>query len=188
MPTTGVQRNTVRPESKRIVVLGCSGVGKSTFARRLGAILGIDVFHLDVYFWRPGWVESDPAEFERAVRSIMQHDAWIIEGNYNITGDTRLEASDTIIYLSESGWRCALRFIRRCWFDRSRPDLPAGCQEALLNKAVIRHIRFILNFQRDRGPRLLELVQKYRGVKRVHKLDGRHQVDAFIECVRTSVS
>jgi adenylate kinase family enzyme len=90
---------------KRIAILGCSGSGKSTLARHLGAILDIEVFHLDTYYWKPNWIEPDPAEFEGVVREIIQRDTWIIEGNYRITRDARLDASDTIIYLNESRWQ-----------------------------------------------------------------------------------
>ena len=43
---------------KRIAIIGSPGVGKSTFARQLGDITGIEVFHLDRLFWKPGWVET----------------------------------------------------------------------------------------------------------------------------------
>lgn len=42
---------------KRIMVIGCSGSGKSTFALELGRITGIEVTHLDRLNWRAGWKE-----------------------------------------------------------------------------------------------------------------------------------
>ena len=47
---------------ERILVLGPCGAGKSTPAVKLGAKLGLPVIHLDKEYWRPGWVEPDPAE------------------------------------------------------------------------------------------------------------------------------
>jgi adenylate kinase family enzyme len=43
---------------KRIMVIGSGGAGKSTFARQLGEITGIEVFHLDKMFWQPNWTET----------------------------------------------------------------------------------------------------------------------------------
>ncbi|MDP2124712.1 MAG: topology modulation protein, partial [Parvibaculum sp.] len=48
---------------QRILVIGCSGGGKSTLARALGEKLALPVVHLDVLFWKPGWVESSYDEF-----------------------------------------------------------------------------------------------------------------------------
>src|SRR5690606_37268782 len=47
---------------QRIVILGCSGTGKSTLAQAIGARLGLPVVHLDSLFWKPGWVESERSE------------------------------------------------------------------------------------------------------------------------------
>jgi len=42
---------------ERVMIIGCAGAGKSTLARKLGAITGLPVIHLDREHWRPGWVE-----------------------------------------------------------------------------------------------------------------------------------
>lgn len=42
---------------KRISIIGSSGAGKSTFARRLGEITGLEVIHLDKIYWQPNWTE-----------------------------------------------------------------------------------------------------------------------------------
>lgn len=40
-----------------MAILGPSGTGKSTLARRLGRSLGVPVIHLDALYWRAGWKE-----------------------------------------------------------------------------------------------------------------------------------
>ena len=57
---------------ERILVMGSSGSGKSTFAHRLSAIIGIPTVSLDALFWKPGWVESDATEFGRRVTEAAQ--------------------------------------------------------------------------------------------------------------------
>jgi adenylate kinase family enzyme len=37
---------------KRVLVVGSGGAGKSTLARRLGGRLGVEVIHLDRFYWR----------------------------------------------------------------------------------------------------------------------------------------
>ena len=51
---------------QRVLVMGSSGSGKSTFARRLSKITGIPFVSLDALFWKPGWVDVGPGEFESA--------------------------------------------------------------------------------------------------------------------------
>lgn len=44
--------------SMKIMIIGSSGSGKSTFSRELGEFLKLPVYHLDAFFWRPGWVQT----------------------------------------------------------------------------------------------------------------------------------
>ncbi|MNP06465.1 topology modulation protein [compost metagenome] len=47
----------------KIMTIGSSGSGKSTFSRKLGEELSIPVYHLDAYYWQPGWVETPREEW-----------------------------------------------------------------------------------------------------------------------------
>ena len=42
----------------KIIIIGSGGSGKSTFAKKLGAVIGLPVIHLDNEFWQPGWALS----------------------------------------------------------------------------------------------------------------------------------
>ena len=46
---------------QRVLVMGSSGSGKSTFARRLSEMTGLPFVSLDALFWKRGWVKSDTA-------------------------------------------------------------------------------------------------------------------------------
>jgi adenylate kinase family enzyme len=56
---------------RRIIVIGIPGAGKSTFARRLGDKLNLPVYHLDRYFWSPGWKASSPEAFDETLGELM---------------------------------------------------------------------------------------------------------------------
>jgi len=168
---------------RRIVVLGNSGAGKTHFARRLGAALGIDVHHLDFHHWQPGWQKPDPDDFAHLNRELIAGDAWVIEGNYSATRAVRLEAADTIIYLRERPWLCAWRFLWRCWTNRDRPDLPPGCREPYFSWDLVAHLRYILRHGRDKEPSLLAEIDRYRPGREAHLLDGRAEVEAFLRSI-----
>ena len=70
---------------KRVLVIGSGGAGKSTFATRLGARLGLPVIHLDRVYWQPGWVETPKDEWLRKVEEMCAADAWVMDGNYSGT-------------------------------------------------------------------------------------------------------
>ena len=91
----------------RVIVVGTSGSGKSTFARRLAAAIGAPAIELDAINWQPGWRDlntQDPQEFVRRVAQAAAGEAWVVDGNYS-------KARDVL-------WPRATRFI---WLDYERP-------------------------------------------------------------------
>jgi adenylate kinase family enzyme len=120
---------------RRVVVTGLAGAGKSTFSRALSAKTGLPVVHLDIYFWKPGWVEPSEDEWREKQRSLLASDGWIVDGNYHATLDLRLERADTVVFLDTPGWECARRaFVRGI---RRRPasfQLPNGCDESAFRR------------------------------------------------------
>ena len=67
---------------RRVLVIGISGAGKSTFARELAARIGLPLIHLDKEFWRPGWVTTQQPQWRARVAALAAQDTWIIDGNY----------------------------------------------------------------------------------------------------------
>jgi adenylate kinase family enzyme len=145
---------------RRVVILGSSGAGKSTFARALGDKLGLPVVHLDALFWRPGWVEPDPEAFRAAVAAAIAGDAWVSDGNYvSRTFDLRLPRADTVIFLHQPRWLCVLRILRRGLFSfgRRRPDLAEGCDENVEWNFFL----WTWNFEARHRDRILAAAQAY---------------------------
>jgi adenylate kinase family enzyme len=77
---------------KRVLVIGCGGAGKSTFAARLGTKVGLPVVHLDALYWRPGWQKTPEAEWQEVVEGLVRREAWVMDGNYGGTMDLRVTA------------------------------------------------------------------------------------------------
>lgn len=81
---------------KRVLVIGPGGSGKSTLSTALGEILGIEVIHLDRFYWSAGWIEMPKDKWATTVDELLSRDAWIMDGNYSGTLAKRISASDTI--------------------------------------------------------------------------------------------
>ena len=111
---------------RRVVVTGLAGSGKSTFSLALGARTGLPVIHLDLEFWKPGWVAPPESEWRQTQHEVLAGDVWIADGNYHETLDLRLERADTVVVLDMPWWRCAGRALLRGF--RMPGELPEGCE------------------------------------------------------------
>lgn len=146
---------------RRVMIMGPPGSGKSTLARKLGARLGLPVIHLDQIFWRPGWIESPADAFRAEIDRIAARPAWIIEGNYTVTADSRLARADTLVYLDVPAWLSLTRILRRIvtTHGRTRVDLTPGCPERL----DLAFLRFTWTWNRLRRDRHLAMAAAFDG-------------------------
>lgn len=116
---------------ERILIIGCGGSGKSTLARQLGEKLKLPVIHLDQLWWKPGWVESDPDDFDRRLAAELEKPQWIMDGNFSRTMGMRVPKCDTILYLDFNRFTCLWGVLRRVLgsYGKVRPDMTEGCPE-----------------------------------------------------------
>ena len=170
-------------EVKRIMVIGVSaGVGKSTFAHKLGKALDLKVHHLDALYWKPNWVETSFEEFSEAQKIIVKEDQWIIEGNYSSTFQIRANDADTIIYLELPLYICLYRVFKR-WLKnigKTRPDMGEGCKEKLDWK----FIKFIYTTYYPRKRKMIERFQAFQAQeakKEIITLKSKQDIKAYIE-------
>lgn len=118
---------------QRVMVVGTSGVGKTTLSRAIGAALGLPVVHLDTMAWQEGWVRRPVADFEAELDAAMAADAWVVDGNYIKSLPQRAAAADTLVLIDLPLSHCLVRVFGRWWRNRGkqRPDLPEGCLEPM---------------------------------------------------------
>ena len=165
---------------KKIMVIGVSsGVGKSTFADRLGQALNIPVVHLDSLFWKPGWVEATVDEFKESQRKVVQQEKWVIDGNYSNSYEIREPLADTVIYLELPLRVCLFRVLKRYWKHRgtTRPDLGEGCTEKLDSE----FLKFIVTTYKRRKRQMAERLKRYEQEgKKVIALKSRREIEEFL--------
>ena len=163
---------------RRIMVIGSGGSGKSTFARRLGEILGIEVVHLDREHWQPGWVEPPKEVWRSRVEQLTRGDSWIIDGNYSGTLDVRLAACDTVIFLDLPRAVCVWRVLKRAaaMRGRTRPDMAEGCRE----KFNFSFLLWVWNYPSRTRPKVFEKIEKHARGKRVVRLRTPASVEQFL--------
>ncbi len=81
------------------MVVGPPGSGKSTFAKRMQAILKHPTHHLDDYLWDVRWQQVDFPVYLDTQRAIVAEETWIIEGTHFLTIDIRLKKADVLCIL-----------------------------------------------------------------------------------------
>jgi adenylate kinase family enzyme len=159
---------------KKIIIVGPGGAGKSTLARRLGAILGLEVVHLDELYWGPGWIEPPKEAWRATIADLLRRDAAILDGNYGGTMPERLAWCDTVVFLDLPRIVCLWRVFLRRFGDRA--GMAAGCPERLDSK----FLRWIWEYPSTRRPGLLDLLDRASIGTRVVRLRSRGQVEGFL--------
>ncbi len=98
---------------KRVVVVGASGSGKSTFARRLAPILGARRIELDAIYHQPNWQPLPEDQMRERVKRLVSGDRWVVDGNYRMVADIAWAAADTVVWLDYPRYLVLARLLRR---------------------------------------------------------------------------
>lgn len=169
---------------QRVLVIGCSGAGKSTFGRQLATMLGLPLIHLDQHFWRPGWQTPERQEWREQVVALAGEPAWIMDGSYANTFDIRMPRADTLIWLDHPRSVCVRRVLMRtlAGYGRTRADLPENCPE----RFNLAFLRYVWKFHKQQRPRIESGIKTYGGHLRVVILRNDHAVKSFLASAGTA--
>jgi adenylate kinase family enzyme len=162
----------------RITIVGCSGGGKSTLARAVGAALGLPVVHLDALFWRPGWVESDPEPFRAAVDRALAGERWVSDGTFTSVADICFARADTIVWIDQPIPLCLWRALWRSLtsLGRTRADLAPGCPE----KIDFAFYHYIVTWNRSARQRLQTAIDVFGPRARLIRLRNDVEIAAWV--------
>ncbi len=99
----------------RINVIGVSGSGKSTFAKRLSALTGIRHVEMDALFWKPGWTGTGDDEFLAKLEQALEGDEWILDGNYSRTQPVKWQRATMVVWVDYPFHRTLWQAVRRAF-------------------------------------------------------------------------
>ena len=157
---------------KKIIVIGCPGSGKSTFARALHETTGIPLYHLDMMYWNADKTTVEKDVFLNRLSEALRGEEWIIDGNYASTMEIRLAACDTVIFLDYPTELC-LEGIRKRR-GKQRTDIPW-----IETEEDTEFTAFVKSFAVEQRPHITALLGKYSD-KDIVKFTSREQADEFL--------
>lgn len=166
---------------QRILILGSGGAGKSTLARKIAQRTQLPIIHLDQYYWKPHWVESNKEEWTETVKELIQQKQWVMDGNYGGTLELRIPRADTIIFLDTSRWTCLYRIFKR-WLqyrNTSRPDITENCPEQL----DWEFLHYIFTYPITRRPKILKRMKELKDTHQTYVLSSNKAIDQFLHAI-----
>lgn len=166
---------------KRVIVIGCPGSGKTTFAEKLNGITGLPLYYLDAIWHKPDKTHIPREEFDQRIIEIFATDKWIIDGNYNRTVEMRIRECDTVFLFDLPTEVCLQGATER--IGKGRYDLPW-----LETELDPEFECFIKEFANDSLPKLYMLIEKYGAEKQVVVFKSRKEADEFLEKTYNALS
>ena len=161
---------------KKIIVIGCSGSGKTTFAEKLRDKIGIELFYLDAIWHRPDRTHISREEYDARLSEILALDSWIIDGNYSRTIETRMAACDTVFLFDLPVEVCLEGAISR--LGKARYDMPWIDTE--FDPKLKRDIE---EFPSKNLPAIYALLDKYSD-KNITVFKSREEADEFLANIK----
>lgn len=158
---------------KKIIIIGCPGSGKSTFAKELNKIYNLPLYHLDLIWNKPDKTTISREEFDNALESIFETEEWIIDGNYQRTLEKRILEANTIFLLDYTLDVCLQGAIKRVGIKRD--DMP-WTEEALSEDFKKR----IIDFSQDKLPVIYNMLDKYKDNKNIIVFKNREDAEKYL--------
>lgn len=117
---------------ERVLVIGTTGAGKSTFAERLARLLDQPHVELDELYWDADWQAKSVERFRELALAAVAEPRWVVDGNYGVVRDALWPRATTVIWLNYGCATVLFRLLRRTLGRAlSRRQLWHGNRESL---------------------------------------------------------
>ena len=158
---------------KKIIVIGCPGSGKTTFAKRLGEAMRLPIYHLDAIWHKPDKTHIPREKFDLRQEEIFATEEWIIDGNYRRTVEMRVNACDTVILFDLPTKVCIEGALARV--GKVRADMP--WIESELDPQFKDEIE---RFSGKVLPEIYGILERYKNDKKIIIFKSRDEADEFL--------
>ena len=102
-----------RHNTDRLALIGTTGAGKTTLARRIARVLDIPHIEFDALRHGPNWTETPDDVFRERLRVRLRGPRWVGDGNYSLARDIVWPRATTLVWLDLPIWVVMWRLFRR---------------------------------------------------------------------------
>lgn len=168
--------------AQRVLVIGCSGGGKSTLSRKLSQRFSWDYLSIDRdVLWLAGWRQRSKEEQLSRIAQLIEGDRWVMDGTNPSTFDRRVPRSDIVIWVRMPRhlniWGILGRWGK--YLGRTRPEMAPGCPE----RVTWEFFRFVWTWERAFAPLVIEALERSAGDKPILILTSRGQMRRLLSLV-----
>jgi adenylate kinase family enzyme len=153
---------------RRIAVVGTTGSGKTTLARKLAERLDIPHVELDSLHWEADWTPAPKQVFHSRVIQALDREAWTTDGNYSELRDITWGNADTVVWLDYPLPLVLSRVTRRTIRRWLRREVLWGNNQEQLRRTLLSRDSIILYALRTYRRRRREYPSLFRQAKYAH--------------------
>lgn len=165
---------------QKIIVIGCPGSGKTTFAKRLAELTKLPIYHLDAIWHKPDKTHIPREEFDGRIKEIFKEKRWIIDGNYRRTIEMRVKEANTVVLFDLPKEVCLEGALARVGV--AREDIP--WQEEELDPKFKEEIE---RFSDVVLPEIYEILGRHEKEKKIIVFKSRNEADAFLRKLKNNI-
>ena len=169
---------------KKVLIIGNSGSGKTTFAKALAPKTNLPLVHLDKLYWCGEWEHVTRDAFDALLQDVLNSDEWIIDGNFDRTMPKRLEYADTVFWFDLPTITCLWGATTRIFssYGKSRADMGGNCPERFdRNKLAL--YKAIIKFNKNNRKRYKHLLEEQQG-KEIIIFKSRKQAVCYLKNIQ----
>ncbi|WP_147371748.1 AAA family ATPase, partial [Fusobacterium nucleatum] len=146
----------------KIHIIGCSGTGKTFFAKKLSEKYNIPHYDLDDIYWdnssQEYGIKTSVEKRDKLLQKILEKNNWIIEGIYYKWLEQSFKNANIIYILDLPKYIYKFRIIKR--FIKRKLKLETGKKETL--KSLLDLLRWTDKFKSENMKEIIKIIERYK--------------------------